>query len=563
VRQGCKRLVYGKLRGFRPERNPEAVVRRITLFAVVVLALLVVPSQASANSNLGYQANAPGTADDVVTVGGSTDDGYQVKYSVGCFFSCSFTISSIHGFNDLAAPCTATVSNTEFTCDGDAAAGTQPPPRASITGSAGPDTMEGSCFIFNTAATVTAGDGDDRVTVTCNGSNIDLGPGDDDAGLATPLVTAGANLVVGGDGDDRMTGSTDADTFRGDAGRDFLRGGAGDDALDGGPGNDILEGEEAADSLAGGPGRDTLDSGPGTDIVSGGDETDTVTYEERAGNQPVAILLDGAANDGEVGENDAISGDIEDAIGGAGDDTITGNAGANEIDGGDGGDVLDGLAGRDTIDGGPGNDRITSRDGVQESIDCGDGNDLAVTDEFDSAANCETVQASRELMPDIDNDGIPSPTDCDDRDPNRRPGLPDKPGNKVDENCDGADTPFGHVITPVQSLFSTAHGRTRVLRLRVVDVPTGARIELRCKGGRKRGCFSGVKRFPVPRGAATKNVRGPVKQRKLKAGARLEVRVLAPDAIGKVVRYTMRKGNTLPKSKLLCVTPGSKRAKKC
>jgi hypothetical protein len=29
------------------------------------------------------------------------------------------------------------------------------------------------------------------------------------------------------------------------------------------------------------------------------------------------------------------------------------------------------------------------------------------------------------------------------------------------------------------------------------------------------------------------------------------------------VRYTMRKGNNLPKSKLLCITPGTKRAKKC
>jgi Ca2+-binding RTX toxin-like protein len=540
-------------------------VRR-ALFPFFVTALLVVPSQASAASNLGYQTNGTGVDDDAFTISGSDIEGLQAKFSVGCFFGCSFTVSSIQGLNDFAAQCsqTAPPSTTDYTCDGDAVSGgTQPPGRGIITGTAGPDTVEGSCFFENVALTFTGGAGDDRLTNACTEGNIDLGPGDDTALQATRFFEARTNTIAGGDGDDRIVGIEDADTFQGGPGRDFLRGGDGSDLLDGGEGNDIVEGEEGADSLVGGPGRDTLDGGLGTDSISGGDGSDTVTYEERAGAQPITITLDGAANDGEAGENDAINADIEDAIGGAGDDTITGNPGANEIDGGDGGDVIDGLGGRDTIDGGPGNDRITSRDGIQESIDCGDGNDLAVTDEFDSAANCETVQASRELMADIDNDGIPAPTDCDDRNPNRRPGLPDKPGNKVDENCDGADTPFGHVITPVQSLFSTSGGRTRVLRLRVVDVPTGARIELRCKGGKKLGCFQGVKRFPVPRGAAAKNVRGPVKQRKLKASARLEVRVLAPDAIGKVVRYTMRKGNALPKSKLLCVTPGTKRPKKC
>jgi hypothetical protein len=173
------------------------------------------------------------------------------------------------------------------------------------------------------------------------------------------------------------------------------------------------------------------------------------------------------------------------------------------------------------------------------------------------------VDASRALMPDVDNDGLPAPADCNDGNPAIRPGLPDKPGNNVDENCDGADTPFGRVITPVQSLFSTSNGRTRVLRLRVVDVPAGARIELRCKGGGKRGCFRGVKRFRVPRGAAAKNVRGPVKNRVLKSKAVLELRVLVPDTIGKVVRYRMRSGNRLPVSTLLCLKPGSSRPRKC
>jgi Ca2+-binding RTX toxin-like protein len=523
-------------------------VRRVVLIAVLAV-LLVAPPQASATASLSYQVNGAGTADDSVTISGSTVQGFQAKYSVGCFFGCNFTVSSINQLTEATTQCApaSAGSTTEFTCDADNVAGSPlvPPGRAIFMGTDGNETVEGSCFFQNVALTFTANAGDDRVNVGCAGNNIDLGPGDDDAAITPRLVTATTNTIVGGDGNDRITGVDDADVFQGGAGRDFLRGGAGNDSLDGGAG------------------RDTIDGGPGTDGISGGDGTDTVTYEDRAGNEPVAISLDGAANDGVAGENDAVSADIEDAIGGAGDDTISGSPGANEIEGGDGGDVIDGLGGRDTIDAGTGNDRITSRDGVQESVECGDGNDLAVTDEFDSATNCETVQASRELMPDVDNDGVPAPLDCDDRNAARRPGLPDKPGNRVDENCDGADTPFARVVTPVQSLFSTGGGRTRVLRLRVLDIPARAVIQLRCKGGKKRDCFKGTKRFRIKRGAASKNIRGPVKGRSLRAGARLEVRVLAPDSIGKVVRYSMRQGSRLPSTKLLCMRPGAKRPGKC
>ena len=102
-----------------------------------------------------------------------------------------------------------------------------------------------------------------------------------------------------------------------------------------------------------------------------------------------------------------------------------------------------------------------------------------------------------------------------------------------------------------------------MLRLRVLDIPAGAVIQLRCNGGEKRNCFKGTKRFHIKRGAASKDIRGPVKGRSLKAGARLEVRVLAPDSIAKVVRYSMRQGSRLPSSKLLCMRPAAKRPGKC
>jgi Ca2+-binding RTX toxin-like protein len=77
-----------------------------------------------------------------------------------------------------------------------------------------------------------------------------------------------ANLV-GGDGDDILTGS------------------ASDDLLDGGPGNDTLFGRGGNDTLMGGPGKDTLVGGPGVDQLSGGDGDDVFVWNPGDGSDVI------------------------------------------------------------------------------------------------------------------------------------------------------------------------------------------------------------------------------------------------------------------------------------
>ena len=94
--------------------------------------------------------------------------------------------------------------------------------------------------------------------------------------------------------------------------------------------------------VVGGPGNDHIDGGPG--------EHDVADYSNAGGgdhHQPATQTVSGA-------ENEHLSG-IEDAIGGAGDDTLIGDPGtANRLDGGPGDDKLVAAGPGDEAIGGPG-----------------------------------------------------------------------------------------------------------------------------------------------------------------------------------------------------------------
>ena len=221
----------------------------------------------------------------------------------------------------------------------------------------------------------------DRVRVTLDGAANDGRDGEQNVqtegvigGSGDDEITGdgGINALAGGGGNDTLTGGDEGDTLNGGAGNDSVRGGAGNDRLDGGSGADEVLGADGRDSLgggegndrvAGGPGGDTLDGGSGADVLRGEAEGDRVTYA--ATSQAVTVTLDDKANDGVGGENDDVGGDIEKITGGGGDDTLTGAGGDQEIDGG---------PGSDRIDGGDGNDKIVGGSG-EDSVKGGGGND--------------------------------------------------------------------------------------------------------------------------------------------------------------------------------------------
>jgi Ca2+-binding RTX toxin-like protein len=172
--------------------------------------------------------------------------------------------------------------------------------------------------------------------------------------LSAVTVNLGAGMATDGFGDadtlsniENVAGGTLGDTLTGDASNNIFRGMAGNDTIDGGAGANTAD--------------YSRDKGYGDSVFLNG------------GNAVVVNLGTGTATDG-FGNTDTLT-NIQNIIGTAFGDTITGDGNGNALDGGDGNDSLSGSLGFDSITGGLGNDTIGGGD-QGDLLSGGDGNDL-------------------------------------------------------------------------------------------------------------------------------------------------------------------------------------------
>ena len=290
----------------------------------------------------------------------------------------------------------------------------------SIFGNAGNDTITGSPG----KDTLNGGDGNDTFemgTTAAGGDVIVGGNGTDtiDFSLRTNPITinldgtlssgeAGEKVSIAVDVEN-ATGGQGGNVITGSAVDNVLIGGAGDDTISGLAGNDTIVGLAGNDTLSGGDGDDTFDEGAlteatanaaatsganGHDHIDGGNGSDTVDYSSRT--NAVLIDLGGVLTSGELvssslgDEGDVILTNVENANGGAGDDTINGNNFPNTLEGNDGVDTIHGLAGDDIIDGGAGDDIIDCGAGDGDvNLDTDPDPGAALTPPMPNYTNCE------------------------------------------------------------------------------------------------------------------------------------------------------------------------------
>jgi hypothetical protein len=158
---------------------------------------------------------------------------------------------------------------------------------------------------------------------------------------------------------------------------------------------------------------------------------------------------------------------------------------------------------------------------------------------------------------DRDADGSSPPADCWDTNAAVRPGAREIPGNGIDDDCAGGDAP-ARITATVSRVFQASNKSTRVLRLRIRDAPAGAKVTVRCLGKR---CRNKRRKTTTVRANGTANLRRLV-PRRLRPRTTLEVRIVAPNAIGKVVRYPIRRRRVM-EARNFCLPPGAKNPIRC
>jgi len=235
----------------------------------------------------------------------------------------------------------------------------------SIDGGAGDDSLSGA----GGNDTLLGGDGNDTLDGGANADSLVGGNGNDTASYASATAAVNASLATPGtnSGDaagdtytsiENLLGGSGNDTLTGDTGVNILSGGAGDDtfkATSGGTGDTYYGGTSAGDA--------------GTDTVDYSNVLTTNTSIQLNNGSNTIVAVSGT-------QNDILSG-IENIISGSGNDTITGNDLANILSGGAGNDSLDGGLGNDYLSGGAGSDTLIGGGG-NDTLEGGPGADSLV-----------------------------------------------------------------------------------------------------------------------------------------------------------------------------------------
>ena len=230
-----------------------------------------------------------------------------------------------------------------------------------LTAGAGNDTVDGGAG--NDTLRASVGDGNDNYIG-------DIGVDTYDMSLTTAAANINLSTGVASSADTGVDTLSGIENISASSGDDTLTDGAGSNSLLGNAGNDtfVLTADDA---------RDTLNGGAGT--------SDTADYSALTANLTVTIANNVvvAGSGTTVASSDLIT-NIENFIGGSGDDTVSGNGAANQLSGGLGNDTLSGLGGADTLNGGDGNDTLVGGAG-QDNLTGGAGADV-----FDYNTNNES-----------------------------------------------------------------------------------------------------------------------------------------------------------------------------
>lgn len=328
----------------------------------------------------------------VLTGGGGVDTASYATAAAAV--TVSLAIAGAQATGGAGSDTLVTMENLEGSAFGDtltAGAGAN-----LLNGGAGNDTLVAT--VDNVRDTLDGGADIDTASYAAYGANLTV-----NLGGAAPIVVGGtgnnaanSDVIVnienftGGGGNDTITGSTANNVLNGGGGNDTFNyqigggadtivGGAGTDtlAITGAANNDVLDVVFAGGAITGFEGGTV--TGVESITANLGGNADTISYAASTAAVTVNLAAGTASGFTSIAS-------ILNAVGGSGNDTLTGTAGNNTLDGGAGVDTLNGGAGADTLLGGDGNDILNG--GADADVFIGG----AGADTIDSGAANDNVQ---------------------------------------------------------------------------------------------------------------------------------------------------------------------------
>ncbi len=219
----------------------------------------------------------------------------------------------------------------------------------------------------------------------------------ENTGVTVDLAASGDQTVIDGRLTLNLVSPENLEYLEGSNYDDVLYGNAQDNNIGGRQGNDVIDGRAGNDTISGDDGNDRLTGGTGSDWLYGNAGSDTFVFDPAVGNLGWDGIVEAENADSDTLDFSAFTAGItvdlssnntsqpvvpdvltiylscasgtslENVIGGAGADAITGNSRDNRLDGragndsltgGSGDDFLIGGAGSNTLDGGTGNDTL-------------------------------------------------------------------------------------------------------------------------------------------------------------------------------------------------------------